>query len=440
MRTFSPALVLFVVAVAANAQVDATGSWNGAIEREGKTWRVGMTIEKAGDAHKALVDFPDADGYDREFTVTVMPDGKVVLQRPQPSGIPIVFSGVVTKDEFAGDWTGFGQKAVFKLTRTARPEKFYREQEVSFSNGAVNLSGTLVTPNGKGPFPAVVITHGGTPHERSGYKSWARHFVRQGIAALIYDKRGSGRSTGETRSASMEDLAADAVAGVNLLRTLAEIDKKRIGVAGHSQGGWIAPLASTMSPHVAFVIASAASGVSPDKQSIYHRASVMREAGFSEDAIKIASDLRRRLYVTGRMILDNDPNAAEERRKISSELAKYAKEPWMEAAALPANLDNDRPSIGGLRLLFFDPVPMWEKVKVPVLLIWGDKDTVVPVAEGKAIIEAALRRAGNDRVTVRIVPNVDHAVVKVNQGPGWDFPRVDLDYYEAITSWASGKR
>lgn len=418
------------------AQDDPLGYWSGIVEREGKTWRVAIRITQVGGGRKAFADFIDADGYDRELSMREA-NGLIRLERSQPSGIPIVFEGRVVDDVFSGDWSGFGQKAVFKLSRTVAPENAFREKEVSFKNGAVVLSGTVLLPPKGERVPAVAITHGGTPNERAAYRSWALHFVRRGIAALIYDKRGSGKSGGETRSASMEDLAGDAVAGVELLRTLPEIDAGKVGVAGHSQGGWIAPLAATMSPRVSFVIASAASGVGPDKQSIYHRASVMRESGFSAEEIKTASDLRRRLYQTGRMILDKDPRASEERQKISAELARYAAEPWIEAAALPPNLDNDRPTTGGLRLLFFDPVPMWEKVKVPVLLAWGDKDTVVPVAEGRAIIEAALQRSGNRNVSVKIFADVDHGVVKVRNDKSWDFPRVDLDYYSAIAAWAS---
>jgi dipeptidyl aminopeptidase/acylaminoacyl peptidase len=233
----------------------------------------------------------------------------------------------------------------------------------------------------------------------------------------------------------MEDLARDAVAAVDFLKLQPEIDNRKIGVAGHSQGGWIAPLAAAMSKRIAFVIASAASGVSPDRQSIYHRANVMRESGFSEDAVKIAGDLRARLYQTGRMLLENNPNAAEERRKLSAELEKYKDAPWLDAAALPANLDNDNPSRGSLELLFFEPVPAWEKVNVPVLLMWGDKDTVVPVAESRVIIENALKKAGNRDVTVKVFPNVNHAVVLVNQSKQWDFPRVDLSYYDAMVEW-----
>ena len=437
-------LTLFVIiggtfSISAQSKIaPLEGFWEGTVEREGKFWRVNFDIKKEAENYKAFADFIDANGYEREFYV--QQTGEVFrLERPQPGGAPIIFEGKVEGDFFKGNWSGFGQTAVFNLKRGKAKPPYFREEEVWFKNGDVNLSGTLILPARKGKFPVVVITHGGTPNERGAYKSWAWHFVKKGIAALIYDKRGAGKSSGETRSARMEDLADDAVAGVNFLKTRVEIDRRKIGVTGHSQGGWIAPLAATKSKDVSFVIASAASGVSPDKQSIYHRASVMRESGFSEDAVKIASDLRERLYRTGRMLLENDSNADAEREKISAELEKYKDAPWLEAAALPPNLNNDKPTRGGLQLLFFEPVPMWEKVKVPVLLVWGDKDTVVPVAEGKAIIENALKKAGNKDVTVKIFPNVNHAVVLVNQDKSWDFPRIDLNYYETMVDWTLEK-
>jgi len=139
------------------------------------------------------------------------------------------------------------------------------------------------------------------------------------------------------------------------------------------------------------------------------------------------------------MLLNNDPNAVPERRKISAELGKYANAPWLESAALPPNLDNDMPSRGALELLFFEPVPMWEKVRVPVLLVWGDKDTVVPVTEGRRIIEETLNRSGNKEVTVKIFPNVDHGTVLVSPQRDADFPRVDLSYYESMVDWLAAQ-
>jgi pimeloyl-ACP methyl ester carboxylesterase len=436
MRKIVPIFILFLVAaVSAQTSEKIEGYWQGAIEKDGKIWRVGFEIEKAGEGFRAVADFIDAHGFGLEFSVKK--DGETYrLERPQPNGTAIVFEGKVEGENFKGNWSGLNTTARFELKRGKAPPKYYREEEVTFRHGDVTLSGTLLVPLGRKRSGAVVITHGSGPATRASYRSWGMEFVRQGIAALVYDKRGNGKSTGDWRSASMEDLARDALAGVELLKRRADIDESLIAVAGHSQGSWIAPLTATLSKDVSFVIASAASGVGPDRQSIYHRANVMREMGFSEADVKTASDLREKLYASGRLLFENDPRAKEERRKVSAELEKYRDEPWFEKGAeLPPNLDNDNPPRGALELLFFEPSPMWEKVKVPVLLIWGDRDTVVPVSEGKKIIENALEKSGNKRVEVKIVPNVDHAGIVVKQTNEWDFPRVDLSYWEATAAW-----
>lgn len=415
------------------------GFWQGEIVREGKIWRVNFDIKPDGENYKAFVDFVDVDGYGREFKVTRNGEN-FRLDRAQPNGIPIVFEGKIEGGVFKGNWSGFGVDATFNLKRGKTPPKFYQEREASFKNGDAILSGTLLTPLKKKKSAAVVITHGSTPNERGAYKSWAFYFVRKGIAALIYDKRGTGKSSGDTRSASMDDLAEDAIAGVNFLKIQPNINPKKIGVIGHSQGGWIAPLAATKSNDVAFVVASAASGVSPNEQSIYHRANVLRENGFSEEQIKTASELRERLYASGKMILENNPQAKMEREKISVELEKYNKEPWFELSELPPDLKNDNPSKGALELLYFNPVPMWEKLRVPVLLVWGDKDLIVPVEKGKAVIEDALKRAGNADSTTKIFLNVDHGAVVVRpKDAAWDFPRIALNYYALTADWTAEK-
>ena len=413
------------------------GYWKGEIKREGKTWQTNLDVSKTGENFKALVDFVDIDGYGREFSVKKNGES-FRLERAQPSGIPLIFEGKVEGDTFKGSWSGLNLTAEFTLKRTPRPAKNYREEEVSFKNGDVTLTGTLVLPNSSNKVPLVIFVHGSGPETRVPNKSWAIKYANKGIAALVYDKRGTGTSTGQWQTASMDDLANDALAAVALLKNHSSIDSTKIGISGHSQGGWIAPLAATKSKDVAFVVTSAASGVSPDRQSIYHRANVMRELGFGEDAVKIATDLREKLYATGKMLLENDPKADEARKKVSAELEKYAKEPWFERGAeLPPNLNDDKPSRSALELLFFDPVPMWEKLKVPVLLVWGDKDTIVPVVEGKKIIENALQKAGNKHVTTKVFPDVNHFIVVVNDGKPWDFQRVALSYFDTAIDWVS---
>lgn len=419
------------------------GYWEGAVTREGKVWRVNFEITRVGAdrSFKAVADFIDAGGIDRVFTVE-FDAPHVKLERPQPGGAPIVFDGNVAGDRLSGKFSGVGTTADFTLLRRGeRKPRYYREEAVTFNNGDVKLSGTLLLPLGKAAPPAaIVFAHGGAPEARLVNKGWALRFVRRRIAALIYDKRGVGESTGDWRAANLDDLAGDLLAGVRLLKARRDIDPRRIAAAGHSQGGTIAPLAAVKSRDVSFVISSAPSAVNYAEQSVYHRANVMRESGFSEDAVKTASDLRVRLYATGRMLLENDPRTGDERKKISAELEKYKAAPWLEAAALPPNLDDDRPTRGGLELLFFEPLPVWEGLRVPSLFVWGDKDTVVPVEKGRKIIEGARRRSGARDYTIKVFPNVTHTlIISRPQGAGWDFPRVAADYLDATADWLASK-
>lgn len=427
-------ILLFALCLSgvARAQSNAEGFWSGAVMREGKTWRVNANIREGS----ATVDFVELDVHDVAFPLFV--DGsKVRLEKAQPNGRPpVIFDGVVEGDRFAGSWSGLGVTGAFEMKRSSWGDVPPREEEVSFRNGDVELSGTLLRPHREGKFPAVVITHGSAPNERAGYRSWARRFVDAGIAALIYDKRGAGKSTGNTRSASMEDLADDAIAGLRYLKTRPDIDAAKIGIAGHSQGGWIAPLAATRSKDVAFVIASAAAGVTPAEQSIYHRAGVMRSEGITEAEIEKATKLREKLYDLNRKLLAGKPFQMD-RAAISQELIANKDARWFGPAELPPQLAGDLPPLGALRLLFFDPVPVWEKVKVPVLVIWGDKDTVVPVNKSREIIERAQAKARNKQLTTKIFPNVDHGNNVVATDGGWDFPRVNTELDRTIAEWVN---
>jgi dienelactone hydrolase len=130
-----------------------------------------------------------------------------------------------------------------------------------FENGDVRLRFTLDLPDGKGPFPAVVMGHGSGRVTRDMLLWASRHFTQMGFAVLRFDKRGVGESTGTFVFVGTKDspwvfpqLASDVAAGVRFLRTRPEIDKHRIGVFGASQAGWILPLAARDLGDLAFAV------------------------------------------------------------------------------------------------------------------------------------------------------------------------------------------
>lgn len=162
---------------------------------------------------------------------------------------------------------------------------FAGPEDVSFSNGPVTLSGTLLAPKGDGPFPAVVFVHGSGAEDRSNSKTRAKEFVRHGYAALIYDKRGVGKSGGDPNSVhrySIEDLAGDVKVAVEFLAGHKKIDPRKIGIVASSQGGWVAPLAASRTDKVSFLVVLSGSVCSVGEDNLFERRARLKGEGFSE--------------------------------------------------------------------------------------------------------------------------------------------------------------
>ena len=155
----------------------------------------------------------------------------------------------------------------------------------------------------------------------------------------------------------------------------------------------------------------------------------------TEDEIEKATKLREKLYDLNRNILKNDGRYQQMRSEVSQELIANSKERWFGPAELPPQLAGDLPPLGALRLLFFDPVPIWEKLKVPVFVAWGEQDIVVPVTKSRRIIEQAQSKARNKHLTIKVFPNTDHSNSIVPPTDEWDFPRVNTELDRAMVEW-----
>jgi pimeloyl-ACP methyl ester carboxylesterase len=437
--------LLFLASIALRANALAAvqdtsslaGHWEGAATLNGKVFRLAFDfdpgIESAGNSNSVLVDYPDLPLYAMPFTLAATADD-LRIERHPANGPLTRIEGAPAGDTFTGKFYGAGAKdAQLQLQRVSPSAHVLRQEDVRFVNGEVALAGTIIFPDGPAPYPAVVVTHGSDPDTRdaAAYRSRGALFAQHGVAALIYDKRGLGASTGDYTDAGIDDLAKDAVAGVELLKTRRDIERGHIGVAGHSQGGWIAPLAATLSRDVAFVYVQSAAGMSPMVQSLYHNANEMRAAGFGETDIARAQELRDRLYAQVRS------GNADSRLPVDLEAA--SKEPWFAASKLPYPL-SDTISDGERRLLMFEPLPVWRQVHVPVLAIWGERDVNLPAETSRELIVAALERGGNRDVETRILPGLTHSLIrerKVNDA--WDFPRGSAEYEPLIADWIARK-
>jgi uncharacterized protein len=309
------------------------------------------------------------------------------------------------------------------------------EEAVHFTSGSVVLAGTLILPEGTGRHPAVVLFHGSGPQSRDLIT--ARWFGAHGIAALAYDKRGVGESTGNFRSVPFMELTGDGLAGVEYLKTRKEIDARHVGVWGLSQGGWLGPLAASRSSDVSFVIAVSGPGVSPGDQMIFFYGKELEADGLSERDVQEASALRRDVW--------HYLSSGEGYAKAKAELKAAQERSWYLAvkmqrddlfAPLQTPEEVARPGSPGARWFkkeaIYDPLPALEALRVPTLFVFGDHDRLVPVEESIAIIRRVQTNDTRHAFTIRVLGNVDHGM---NSLTGDRSGEPSAEYLETMKEW-----
>jgi uncharacterized protein len=305
--------------------------------------------------------------------------------------------------------------------QTPKPPFPYRAEAVKYENkaGGVTLAGTLTIPAGAGPFPAVILITGSGAQDRDetilGHKPFlvlADYLSRRGVAVLRVDDRGVGGSTGSIKTSTSEDFAGDVLTGLDFLKGHKEIDARKLGLIGHSEGGIIAPIAAVRSKDVAFIVLMAGTGV-PGSQIVEAQGQlILKAGGSSESQMKTEREIQKRLIDI--LVREIDEKIA--RVKLAAAVKEFV-------AAMP---DSDRKALGGKLgalseaaldgfnnawfrfFLTYDPRPTLRTLHCPVLAINGSKDLQVPAKENLAEIDKALKAGGNRNVKTVELPGLNH--------------------------------
>lgn len=299
-------------------------------------------------------------------------------------------------------------------TQKGRRISLYREESITFCNGDVTLSGTVTIPQKEGPHPGVVLIHGSGASDRESYRFLADHLARHGIAALRYDKRGVKASTGDWWQATLEDLAKDALSGLHALRHHKNIDPEHVGLLGTSQGAWVAPLAASLSGEVGFIVLISGAAVSPRVQELYRTTHELRYRGYSSSGISAGLFLYR-LWLSFVKVIRGIQNVPQ-LLHLFPESVRFA-----------FYLDWD-----------FNPLPVLEQVKCPVLILFGERDKVVPVRESAHLYEKALK--ANPAHTIRVFPRGNHALLESDVGVLPEIMCMEKKefvpgYYDLVSGW-----
>ena len=286
----------------------------------------------------------------------------------------------------------------------ASPVPGIAQQEIRFANGDTQLVGTLYMPAGGNHLPAVVALWGASNplHDMPMYQHLAQGLPGLGIAVLIFDRRGSGQSSGDPRSV-YEQLAQDGVAALQALARLPRIDSAKIGFWGISQGGWLAVLAANRSTQSAFVISVSAPLVTPAEQMDFAVTNLLTAHGYSRQDIQQAVQLR---HVWQDYLHGKGTYAATEAALKGGEL-----QPWFRFGYMPtaAQLTKDPLSSAARTDMDQDTFAAVRALKVPSLFIYGAADPWVPVASSMARLKDLAKHKPD--MALYVIEGADHTMM-----------------------------
>jgi pimeloyl-ACP methyl ester carboxylesterase len=311
---------------------------------------------------------------------------------------------------------------VLELRRPQTPAKPYpyKEEEISFAAGSGKgmLAGTLTLPSGTGPFPAAVIVGGSGPNDRdettAGHKLFlvlADFLTRKGIAVLRYDKRGVAQSTGNFSEATMEDFTADAQAAIGYVKSRREVDARRIGAIGHSEGGILAASIAVRSHDLGWLVLLGTPATTGERTLLRQSELVARTGGLSEEQIARSLEFDRKAYAAVKE--EKDATAVEKRLQtlvLQSGLAES-----MPPAAIQAQV-RAMTSPWFRDFLALDPEPILAKLSLPVVALSGDRDLQVDSEDNVPLLRRAYETSGNRDFTVVEIEGVNHLFQKAQSG------------------------
>lgn len=429
-RCFLAAHVTLFAAASLAAQDDpVVGTWKGTLRVAGQKLEIGLHVEKSGDGYSAKIDSITQNAMGIPVaSFAKKGDAYVADAKVIGATYTATLVGTGTERKLTGEWAQGGMKLplemqpVDKIEGPKRPQMPkapfpYDAEEVSIqSTGDVTLAGTLTLPKSKGPHAVAIMITGSGGQDRdeslAGHKPFlviADHLTRNGLAVLRYDDRGIAKSTGDFAKATSKDFADDVRAAISFLKARDDIDAKRIGLIGHSEGGLIAPMVASGpgGKSVAFSILLAPPTV-PIDAIIVHQQKLIGQAEGQAADVDVNGEFLSKVFAIVR--------AHDEPAKWAPEIAKVAEEIWprfseegRKASGLGAKgiakQASDMITPWMVYLLGHDPKPALEAMHGDVLALFGGKDLQVDPAQNLPPMTAAF--AGRERKP-KIVTLADH--------------------------------
>jgi fermentation-respiration switch protein FrsA (DUF1100 family) len=446
MRKLFLFLIFTFIFLETNAQ-DITGQWFGILKVPGSQYRLVFNISKSENGFKSTMDSPDQGAKGIPISITSFNNDTLKLSLPN---LTIEYVAKLSADyQLVGTFKQGGYPfplnlAKEKVSKTIpkRPQEPkipfpYYTEEVIFENkdSNVTLSGTLTMPEKVGKFPAVILISGSGAQNRDSeilshkpFLVLADYLSKNGIAVLRYDDRGTAKSTGNYSLATSYDLSKDVEAGLKYLQTRNEINDKKIGLIGHSEGGIIAPMVASRSKDIAFIVMMAGSGLRGDEllllqqeligkvSNINNENRVIKKEIFKEafelivssnNTEKLIFELENYFLKTKKGLLNFEKPSNISEADFGQLIVAQLKNPWMQY------------------FIKYDPNIALEKVKCPVLALNGEKDLQVPPKENLQAIKLALDKGKNKKVVIKELKNLNHLFQECTSGSPAEYEDIE---------------
>ncbi len=391
-------IVLAIFTSSGQAQSTVNGYWKGVVVRGNASMEVAVEFTPSITGIQARYDAPSqlASGIPLDKVTVVRNHVAFELMTEPVSRFDCTVSGETMRGTIVQK--GFSNGEI-TLKRTSRPAKTFSSLDALVERGDHHIAVRAYFPRAPGAHPAVVFLHGSGDEGMFANQYLAEFLASNGIVSAIQDKQGVGRSSGDWRKASFEDLADDYSAVIDWLRSQKQVDKAHIGIYGHSQGGTIAPMVASRASHVAFVIAAAAIGEQIYRQDLYRVGNIVRSQKLTSDE---ESEAMR--YYSSWLEIARSGRGAE---KLDALNKSAAGKNWLDLVEAPPK-DSWVWSYYA-RTGSYDPLPYWRSVKVPVLLIYGERDQIEDVPKYLKNIDHELIDVGkNPDVTQAVLPGAQH--------------------------------
>lgn len=446
------------------------GNWEGNIKILGTKLGIIVDINTEAKDQKYSIKIPIQTKAILPLSNFSKENNKIHFDLKTPNGTA-TFDGIIEKEKMTGKFIQSGIEGNFELERNNNKQKevleekstnnYYKEESVIIPNGDIKLAGTLTLPKTGSNFTTIVLITGSGPQNRDeelfGFKPFERiadNFTKKGFAVLRCDDRGVGESTGDFSTATSYDFSTDIEAMVNYLKTRKEINPKKIGVLGHSEGGMIVNLLASRNKNVAFGIMMAGTSVNGKEILESQNELISKVNGATAKEMEGSKKLATEIYklIFDDKTTDKDWLLIEE--KIKAEILKESHNMKKELKDSIKNLDeyasNSAKSILALYksewMTYFikhDPIKDIEKVNIPVLALFGEKDLQVEAKLNINAMNNLFKKTKQKNYTIKTLKEANHLFQKANSGSPSEYETLDKkfvdDFFSTIEVWLSSE-